>query len=111
MSKHSALISAITDLIIEARYLSLLQHPHIIQLRAISNRSPYDYHHHYIILEKLNTMLSYRLHDWKTNHQQPNGITRFLFDTNGQKELTYYYLRLKYAYDIATALAYLHNHK
>lgn len=110
----SRLVSGISDLIIETYYLSILNHSHIIQVRAISNVSPYDYHHYYILLDKLSCMLPNKIDEWKSNpayYHHPNAIRHLLFDYNGHKEQASFYIRLKYAYDIATAIAYLHQNK
>jgi hypothetical protein len=110
---YSTLVSAISDLALEAKYLSIFHHPHIIKIRAISNHSPYDYHHLFIVLDKLNCMLSHQLNYWKQQktYHHPNSFTHLLLDHHGYKEQACFYIRLKYAYDIATAIDYLHDNK
>lgn len=110
----STLINAIADLVLEAKYLSILNHPHIIQVRAITNDSPYyNYRHHGILLDKLSCMLSYQIKEWKSHdyYHQPNVVTHLLLDHDSHKEQSCFYYRLRYAYDIATAIDYLHQNK
>lgn len=105
----SILISGIADLVIEAQYLSILNHPHIIKLHAMTNHSPYyQYRQYGILFDKLNCMLSHRFIEWR-KYNQYNSLTHLLFDNDSIKEQSCFYNRLQYTYHIATAIQYLHE--
>jgi len=91
----------VVDLSLEARFLSVLRHPHIITLRGVAATGPYD-GNFFLVLDRLHDMLTMRLKTWK--RQQPNK----LLDRGGKKKTALYLERLTVAYDLSSALKYMH---
>lgn len=106
-NNSSTFINGIVDLAVEARFLSVLQHPNIIRMRAMSMCSPYD-SNFFIVLDRLYDTLSFRLVTWKK--QRPAGIKKLL-DRNGNKETELWVERCSFAYDLSSALKFLHESK
>jgi hypothetical protein len=103
----STFINGIVDLAVEARFLSVLHHPNIIKMRAMATCSPYD-SSFFVVLDRLYDTLSTRLVKWK--QLKPRGL-RKLLDRNGKKELALWIERCSFAYDLASALRFLHESK
>ena len=98
-------ICAIMDLAIEARFLSVLQHPHIIKLRAMASFSPYDpSKQFFVVIDKLYCMFDKKLNAWRKQKQTGPKLFR-----NAKKESSLYRERLAVAYDLGSALQYLHE--
>jgi hypothetical protein len=103
----STYVSGVVDLAIEARFLSVLQHDHIIKMRAVAACSPFDATNcYFIILDRLYDTLSVRLRTWKK--QQPVGVRKML-DRSGKKERSLFLERLSFGFDLSCALDYLHE--
>lgn len=95
------------DLALEAKYLSTLAHPHIIELRGISQNGPFT-EGFFLVLDRLNDTLPTMLKKWMTTDRQCKGITGAF--TGGKKKIAALFLdRMKAAYGIANALNYLHS--
>ena len=92
----------IVDLALEARFLSVLRHPHVISLRGTAATEPYD-GNFFLILDRLYEMLTLRLLTWK--RQQPGK----LMDRGGKKKMALYLERLNVAYHLSSALRYMHS--
>jgi len=92
----------VVDLALEARFLSVLRHPHIISLRGAAATDPYD-GNFFLVLDRLHAILTLKLKTWKK--QQPSK----LMDRNGRKKKSMYVDRCQVAYDIASALKYMHS--
>ena len=95
---------AVIDLALEARFLSVLRHPHILTLRGAAATDPYD-GNFFLVLERLFNMLTTRLNTWKKH--QPSK----LMDRNGNKKRYLYITRCQVAHDICCALKYMHSLK
>ena len=105
-------INTIVDLVIEAKFLSVVRHPNIIKIRAISAgidlfQSPST--NSFIILDKLYGTLTEKLDKWL--HKEKHGGIAKLFDFQKKKEKAFFAERLTVAYDVASALSYLHDLK
>lgn len=95
------------DLALEAKYLSTLAHPHIIELRGLSQNGPFN-EGFFLVLDRLNDTLPTQLKKWMTIDRQCKGITGAF--TGGKKKITALFVdRMKAAYGIANALSYLHS--
>lgn len=92
-------VQAVIDIYTEAYILSLLNHPHILQLQGIV----VDTHPQSLILEKLVEMFDKRLKTWKRT--KPAKI----FDRQGVKTRAHWEERIRVASHISSALAYLHE--
>lgn len=83
---------AAADLMLEALYLSSLNHPHIVSVSALSSTST-DF---FVCLEHCPTTLAGKLGEWRQ-------------DTT--KRLQHQQVQLQYATQLADALQYLHSHR
>lgn len=93
---------AAADLVVEALYLSRLQHAHIIKVRgaALGGTAAFAtgrYDSYFLILDKLTETLDERIRHWRR--------------TTGQPQETQLCLKTTYAYQMAQALEYLHQHR
>lgn len=98
-------INAVVDLAVESRFLAVVRHPNIIKMRAVASGTPYTARF-FVVLDKLYDILSTRLHKWKAARFK--GIKKLL-DRGGKKELAFWCERCTVAYDLASALKYLHD--
>ncbi|GAX19260.1 hypothetical protein FisN_4Lu518 [Fistulifera solaris] len=98
----------IVDLALEAKYLSVLWHPNIIKMRAIASGSSLD-SKFFIIMDRLYDILDHRFEKWVVTKQRNKGG---LFGRGANRELLHELLveRLTVAYDLASALCYMHEH-
>ena len=103
----SVFVNAAVDLAVEFKFLSAVRHPNIIKMRAVSMGDIYD-SQAFLILDRLYDTLDDRLLQWKRRDQ--NFFTYFL-DFQKKREKSFFAKRLLVAYDIASALAYLHDSK
>jgi hypothetical protein len=104
----SMFINTLVDLAIEAKFLSSVRHPNIIKMRALSAGGDLCQSNAFLVLDRLYDMLTDRIDQWKRKSQ--NGLTNF-FDFQKKREKTFLATRLAVAYDIASALSYLHELK
>jgi serine/threonine protein kinase len=96
------------DLVMETKFLAALGHPNILSLRATSKASDVSYGEHFIIVDKLQELLSARLVVWMNMHRRTKGITGFV--TRGSKRQgSLLSERLLVAHDIGDAMDYLHT--
>jgi serine/threonine protein kinase len=100
----------IMDLNSETRLLSCVQHPHIVKIRAIAKgKSTFD-ERYFIVLDRLYQVMEHRLKDWQRSHQRLSGFAgKRLWDRRGEKRARLWEERIVVAYDLASALAYLHS--
>jgi hypothetical protein len=98
----------ITDLVIETRFLSNLEHPNIIKLRGIANVDPYSTEY-FVVLDRLYDTLKQRMRKWKDLSDSYKSVLRRLFYRTARKELLH--TRLAAALDLAHALEYMHDKK
>mmetsp|Transcript_1302 Transcript_1302/g.2374 ORF Transcript_1302/g.2374 Transcript_1302/m.2374 type:complete len:402 (+) Transcript_1302:115-1320(+) len=106
--------SGVIDLAMELEYLSVIQHPHIIKMRAASSCHPCS-DKFFIVLDRLYETLSERIPLWKKGDQRSSGfsgIVRRISGKNGfDKKENIFAERIAVAHDICSALAYLHSNK
>jgi hypothetical protein len=98
-------VSTMVDLAIECRFLATIRHPSIIKLRAVSDgfiSSSDDF----LVLDRLYSTLTEQIEKWKDWNE--NSFAKF-FDFGGKKTKKFLANRLTVAYDVASALAYLHD--
>ena len=95
------------DLALETKYLSSLNHPNILDVRAVSSVGPFE-EGYFIIVDRLTEMLPKRLNSWMTVDRQTKGVTG-LFTGGRNKVNDLFVNRLLVAFDIASALGYLHE--
>ena len=99
-STAQSFVQAVIDINTEARYLSVLSHPHINQLQGIVvDTCPKS-----LIMEKLVELFDTRLKTWKKSKP-----CRWL-DRKGVRTCAHWNERIRVASHIASALSYLHEH-
>jgi serine/threonine protein kinase len=100
-------INGVVDLAVEARFLSVIRHPSIIKMRAMAESSPFSTTQpFFVVLDRLYDILGTRITKWKK--QKPKGVGK-LMDRSGKKENAFWIERITVAYDLASALNYLHE--
>lgn len=102
-------VNGVVDLAIEARFLAVIRHPNIIKMRAMAVTSPFSAEHSFfVVLDRLYDILGTRIDKWKK--QKPKGMGKML-DLKGKKESLLWVERVAVAYDLSSALQYLHESK
>lgn len=101
----------VVDLAIEAEFLSVLQHPNIIAMRAIANSDPHD-SRFFVVLERLNQTLDRRFNYWRGVVGENTGywfpvIGYCCANTNALHQV--WKERISTALDIAKAVQFLHG--
>ena len=101
-------INGVVDLAVEARFLSVICHPNIIKMRAMSGSSPFSTTQpFFLILDRLYDILGTRITKWK--REQHGGAIRVLNCRVGMMEQEFWIERISVILDLATALHYLHE--
>eukprot|EP00980_Cylindrotheca_fusiformis_P025063 scaffold12982_cov129-Cylindrotheca_fusiformis.AAC.11 len=104
--KNSSLfVNTVVDCAIEAKFLSAVRHPNIIKMRATSTGDLCS-GNTFLILDRLYDTLMERILQWEKRDKQ---WIHSLFDFQKKKEKLFLAERLTVAYDIASALSYLHE--
>lgn len=93
-------VSGVIDLSTEVKYLSVLRHPHIIKMRAMST-SDYCDADFFILMDKLYGTLDERVDVWKKTHKG--------FMMKKEVKEDFFAERVMVAHDLASALAFLHD--
>jgi serine/threonine protein kinase len=99
--------SAAADLVLEAKFLSRLDHPNIIKIRGWSG-GPESYNTEgndgfFLILDRLDETLSHRIKRWQSEaSSSPNSL-------QDSSNLSSYKEKLSYGLQLAQALDYLHD--
>jgi len=104
---HKKFIAGVVDLAMEVKYLSIIQHPHIIKMRGISKSHPCS-ESFFIILDRLYDTLSDRMKGWKKVQKRMSGLGS-IRDLKGTKKEQAMGERLVVAYNICSALQFLHQ--
>lgn len=102
-------VAGVVDLVIETKFLSVIRHPNIVKMRAISNASPFSIGY-FIMLDRLYDTMTIRLEAWKSKRRQITGYAK-VRDLKGEKKKELWVDRLIVSYDLCMALKYLHNHR
>jgi hypothetical protein len=108
----SRFVAGVVDLAMEARYLSIIQHPHIIKLRGVSASHPCS-DTFFLILDRLYDTLTDRMKHWKELGKKKGGFKSTIMDKKGNsnREEELLGTRLVAAYEICSALVFLHEKK
>ncbi|KAL7519556.1 hypothetical protein ACHAWX_004314 [Stephanocyclus meneghinianus] len=102
-------VGGVIDLAVESRFLSVIRHPNIIKMRAISDGNMYD-RGFFVVLDRLYETLTLKIAEWRKKEAKSSGIGR-LMDMKGKKKKKVFTERLLCVYDLSTALEYLHSHR
>ena len=95
------------DLAMEAKFLSVLDHPNIVQLVGVSSCGPFN-ENSFLVLEKMTETLTRRFKTWMNVSRQCQGVTGIFTGSKGKIE-GLHRERLEVAYDIAAGANYLHK--
>ena len=95
------------DLAMEAKFLSVLDHPNIVQLVGVSSCGPFT-ENSFIVLEKMTETLTRRFKTWMNVSRQCQGVTGIFTGSKGKIE-GLNRERIEVAYDIACGANYLHK--
>jgi hypothetical protein len=111
------LLSAITDLAAEAKFMSSMRHPNICKMRGtVSQPGKRDFA---IVMDNLVQTLRQKMDDWKDLDEKGSRFSvleRLLKQPKNKKDEQLTIQKERYAdkllamYDAARALRYLHNH-
>lgn len=105
------------DLVMEAHFLSSLDHENIIQLRGMCSAGVAGYaatgraDGFFLVFDELEGTLSQRLSQWRSIETKLSSKPS-IFNLRGKvaKNMHTFQQRIKVAHEIATAIAYLHEH-
>jgi len=96
------------DLALESKFLAVIDHPHIIKLRACSLANPID-DNFFVILDRLYNTLEKEIFLWK-KQKNDNSLLK-LFDRKGKRQKKFLVKRLTVAYGITSAMSLLHERR
>lgn len=104
------------DLVVEAKFLSCLEHPNIMKIRAVTADGVRAFATgmegaYFILMDRLYDTLEVRIHHhWKKEAKKYKGLIKGqITDRKGDKRKDLLIRRLTVAFDIAGALRYLHD--
>lgn len=100
-------IKGIMDLALEAKFLSALDHPHIIKIRGVAVVEPLS-KGYFVILDRLYNTLEAQCLKWGMKKRTTSGVGK-VFDMKGKKKQDLLIERIGVAYDIASAVNHLHK--
>jgi serine/threonine protein kinase len=105
------MMQGIADMATETRVLSsLTEHPNLIKLRGIARGSGMPFQcDYFILLDRLYDTLSIRLQRWMHMEKQLGGVKGMLWDPKGIQRKQLWNDRVSFAFDLSSALAYLHS--
>lgn len=108
---HLSRLGAILDLAREAKFLSLLNHPNIVEMHAtVGDPGHPDFA---IVLERLVLTLDIAIKHWKDElkHERKYALLNFAKSQQQQRAIELKQKRLLVMHDIANALHHLHGNK
>jgi serine/threonine protein kinase len=95
------------DLALETKFLSSLSHPNILDVRAVASVGPFN-EGYFIILDRLQETLPKKISTWLTIDRQTKGVTG-IFAGGKRKVDGLLTDRLSVAFEIASAVGYMHE--
>lgn len=100
-------IKGIYDLALEAKFLAVIDHPHIIKIRAIAT-TDYLNRDFFVILDRLYNTLEKEIEIWGQQKRKTSGVCK-IFDLKGKKKKNLMIEKCNVSYDIAAAVGHLHK--
>jgi Protein kinase domain len=100
------LMKAHTDLAVEAKFLSSLNHDNIINIVGVSSSGPCT-NDYFLIIDRMDNTLAGKIKEWEDRQRLSNSLPAFMVSASRQENL--YRERLEASYDIASALHFLHS--
>ena len=112
MKDSGLFIQGIYDMAVEARVLSDIEHTNIVKCRAIAPVSPLQGDEFYLMMDRLYDTLHKRMSKWgKKQKRRGSLLGRTFLDKGGKKEEETHLKKMTCAYDLASAMGYLHNRR
>lgn len=102
---------AVIDTSNEARFLSAMEHPNIVKLRAISVGDDMFHENAFLVMDRLYDTLEARLLTWDTQMRRYEGLRGKVLDRKAIKRAALWEERMVAAYDLASALHYMHSRR
>lgn len=99
---------AAMDMATETHFLSVLDHPHIIKMRAVGEIDMFD-KNYFIVLDRLYDTLDERIDDWKEELLRSTSCMAMFRRGSKNKKKRLFAERLTVARNIASAVKHLHN--
>jgi len=98
----------VLDNAVLTKFLEGIDHPHIIKLRATAKSDPCsaDY---FMVMDKLYSTLDKRILQWEKKRSRFSGFMGKFTDPKLKKTQQLWNYRMSVAYDVSTALAYMHE--
>jgi len=95
-------LQGLADFAAETHFLTALDHPNIVKLRAVAEGTPFS-KSYFLVLDRLYDILDVKIPKW---NKQSKKITM-----GGKKKKAFFEERLMAAADLSDALNFLHGHK
>lgn len=108
----STFVNGVVDLAVEARFLSVIRHGHIIKMRGMLKTEHYFSPNFFVILDRLYDILPTRIAQWKKMDLKSHSLLsrmQLSKDKRKIKELAFWLERIHVAHDLAGAIRYLHE--
>jgi len=96
------------DLAIEARFLAVIEHPHLIKMRAVANVGAFD-DGYFIVLDRLYDTLETKVGKWKSSTKKSNSFIRSISGLGKKKKKDLICQKIGTALDISSAMKYMHD--
>jgi hypothetical protein len=107
---QSNIIAGVCDLAVETVFLSSLEHPNIIKLWGIADTEHPFSSDYFLVLDRLNDTLQRRIqYTWSAKEKRLYGFWGRIRDRRGRKRLDFFEHRLERAFDLGSAIEYLHK--
>lgn len=103
-------VAGVTDLAMEVKILTVLNHPHIIKMRGFSSADLCS-RDSFIIIDRLHETLDARILSWKSSKRRLSGGLGLVLDSKGRKKEKLFAQRISVAYSLSSAIEYLHSHR
>jgi len=108
VEKAETFITAVMDLAIEARYLSVVSHPNIIRVRGFAKCDPFS-GGYFIVMDRLQNTLTDQIDDWNRRVSNSTGLKGLC--CGGEPVQDLWEEQLMAAYGLASALNHMHSQK
>lgn len=105
MRNHEVCYRAIMDMCLDAHFLLTMDHPCIMKIRAISACGPF-HQDNFILMDRLSETLEKKLAAWNKKYSKLSLLLK-----SSKKKNKIYDDRVSVAYDLLSALEYLHSHQ
>jgi len=105
------------DLVVEAKFLASLSHPNIVGLKGMAAAGTAGFSSckqmgYFLLLDKLQCTLDQQIEEWQDLEQRVAGaLQRKILDRGGKKQRNLLADRLHVAFDIASAVQFLHHNR